>query len=118
MARAEFRITHDGLTADLNYLKPKIKRALDNILEYWGARGASEMRAGAHWIDDTGNARAGLQHKIFKSEESVSIVYYGAMHYNIWLEIRWSGRYAIIGPVRASVIPRLRDMMTDILNRL
>jgi hypothetical protein len=43
-------------------------------------------------------------------------VFFGSMPYNIWLEVRWSGKYAIIGPVMNSVVPRLRQMLEEVFD--
>jgi hypothetical protein len=52
----------------------------------------------APWTDRTGNARAGLHttHKI--GTNFVELIVAHSVPYGIWLEVRWSGKYAIIGP--------------------
>lgn len=116
--RVRGKITRDTLTPGLKVFDDKIQEALQTLLEYWGVKGVSEMRTGARWTDRTTNARNALDFRFNRRGNDFSITYYGGMHYNIWLEIRWSGKYAIIGPVMTSVAPRLREMLSDILDQL
>lgn len=62
-----------------------------NDMEQWA-------RDNAPWNDRTGDARAGLEaeaeHMGFRQE----ITIHHTVEYGIWLEVRWNGRYAIIGP--------------------
>ena|SRR5688572_29727871 len=117
-ARVRAKIKKDSLTPGIRQFDDKIQEALLTLLDYWGLKGTSEMRVGARWTDRTTNARNALDYRVNRRGSDFSITYYGGMHYNIWLEIRWSGKYAIIGPVMISVAPRLRAMLADILDQL
>jgi hypothetical protein len=117
-ARVRARIKKDSLTPGIHAFDDKLQEALLTLLDYWGVKGTSEMRTGARWTDRTTNARNSLDYRVNRRGGDFSITYYGGMHYNIWLEIRWSGKYAIIGPVMISVAPRLRSMLADILDQL
>lgn len=117
-ARVRARIKRDTLTPGLQVFDEKIQEALITLLDYWGLKGTSEMRTGARWTDRTTNARNSLDYQVNRRGNDFSVTYYGGMHYNIWLEIRWSGKYAIIGPVMISIAPRLREMLSDILDQL
>jgi hypothetical protein len=66
----------------------------------------SDMRANAPWEDQTGNARNGLFSVVQVSTNEVAIVLYHSVPYGIWLELRWSGKYAIITPSLAKWGPR------------
>lgn len=118
MAKVRAKIKRDTLTPGLHIFDERIQEALLALLDYWGIKGTSEMRTGARWTDRTTNARNSLDYQVNKRGNEFSITYYGGMHYNIWLEIRWSGKYAITGPVMISVAPRLREMLSDILDQL
>jgi hypothetical protein len=54
----------------------------------------------APWTDRTGNARAGLFAKtnVLDGANSFELVVAHSVHYGIWLEVRFSGKYAIIQP--------------------
>lgn len=56
------------------------------------------MKTEAPWNDVTGNARSGLAARAFKEGDTVGIELSHSVPYGIFLEARWSGRYAIIEP--------------------
>lgn len=99
MARGGTFNFKDSLTPSLRKLLPTIDAAVDLTFDAMAARAASMMRENAPWTDRTGNARAGLK-AVHESEPMVEhrLVLLHSMPYGIWLEVRWSGRYAIIGP--------------------
>jgi hypothetical protein len=100
--------TFDSLTPNLKRLLPAIDAAVGVVFDAMEARAESKMRQGAPWTDRTGNARNGL---MAKHEETPmvehSLTLYHSMPYGFWLEVRWSGRYAIIGPVLLDIAPEL-----------
>ena len=55
---------------------------------------------------------------VFESDEEIALVLYHRVTYGIWLEIRWSGRYAIIGPTMAEVAPQLAQQIATVMLRL
>ena len=99
---------YDTLTPALKRLLPKVDAAVDVVFDHFSAEAESYMRINAPWHDDTGNARAGL----FADHDAEPMVvhrltFYGTMPYTYWLEVRWSGRYAIIGPSMVHIAPLL-----------
>jgi hypothetical protein len=94
----------DSLSPNLKVMLPRIDAAVDIAFDHEAARAASMMRSNAPWTDRTGNARAGLQaqHNRIPMVEH-ELVLFHSMPYGIWLEVRWSGRYAIIGPTMVTV---------------
>lgn len=120
MARSRVRakIKSDTLTPSIRVFDDKLQEAVEMLMDYWGVKGTSEMRTGARWTDRTTNARNSLDYRVNRRGKNFSLTFYGGMHYNIWLEVRWSGKYAIIGPVMISIAPRLRQMLADILDQL
>lgn len=110
MARGTFDF--DTLTPSLKALLPKVDAAVDLVFDRYEAEAESYARTNAPWQDNTGNARAGLfaQHD---AEHMVkhSLTIYGTMPYTFWLEVRWSGKYAIIGPTMFYLAPNMaRDI--------
>lgn len=98
--------TYDSLTPNMRRLLPAIDAAVDLVFDSMEAVAESKMRNGATWTDRTGNARNGLTAK----HESTPMVehqltLFHQMPYGFWLEVRWSGRYAIIGPVMLDIAP-------------
>jgi hypothetical protein len=89
----------DSLTPSLKALLPRVDAAVDIVFDRYEAEAETAMRTNAPWQDNTGNARAGL----FANHDADHMVQheltlYHTMPYGYWLEVRWSGKYAIIGP--------------------
>jgi hypothetical protein len=100
--------TFDSLTPALQQLLPRVDAAVDIVFDRYEAIAETYARTNAPWSDQTGNARAGL----FAEHESEPmvvhrLVVYGTMDYTYWLEVRWSGRYAIIGPTLVHIAPQM-----------
>lgn len=69
------------------------------------------MKINAPWTDRTGAARTGLHTNGGKSGGGWEIVFAHAVHYGIWLEVKYSGRDQIIMP---SVRHTGRELMQDL----
>lgn len=111
------RIKRDTLSPQLDEFDDNAVRAIHFVLKYWVAQSMSMMKTGARWTDDTGNARQGLLAKDFPDGDGGSLVLWHSMPYGIWLEVRWSGRYAIVGPVLNQVAPRVLKMAGEAVMR-
>lgn len=106
-------ITSDTLTPGLVDLDERSHRAIRIMLDYWASRAVTQMRANASWSDRTTNARNGLSAVVEGVPGGGALVLYHAMPYGIWLEIRWSGRYAIIGPTLNEIAPQVLRMVGE-----
>jgi hypothetical protein len=108
----------DSLSPALQELLPRVDAAVDFVFDRYEAEFETKMRQGASWTDRTGNARSGLfaQHD---KEPMVqhTLTLYGAMPYSIWLEVRWSGKYAIIGPTMLDLAPQMAADIAAAVNR-
>jgi hypothetical protein len=104
--------------ANLEDLMPQIKDAVFQLFTYWSQRGSSQMRSNARWTDRTGNARQGLSGAVFESDEEIALVFFHRVNYGIWLEVRWSGRYAIIGPTMAEIAPQIAQQIATVMLKL
>lgn len=109
------RIAAQELTHSLNSLDDNIMNSVQTVFDYWATRAVSDMRTNANWVDRTGNARNGLSSEVSGSGTQVSLILFHSVVYGIWLEVRWSGRYAIIGPTLQSVGPRLMSMIQQVV---
>lgn len=98
----------DTLTKNLKNLDKNIDRALTAATEVTATRGEAYMRRTAKWRDQTSNARTGLFTQASHSANQHQIVFAHSVSYGIWLEVRFSGRYAVILP---SVIKSGNDLM-------
>jgi len=118
MANSEFRIHVDTITPALRTVTPRMDAAVDMVFDVFSASVESEMRMNAPWTDQTGAARAGLR-AIHNAQPMVSheLVAYHSVHYGVWLEVRWNGRYAIIGPTLGPVSRELRQALIAAVQR-
>ena len=109
---------YDTLTPNLKRLLPVVDAAVDLVFDQYAPRMESYMRSHASWTDRTGNARAGLfaQHDGQRMVKH-SLTLYGAMPYSIWLELRWSGKYVIIGPTMLHESPNMAADLAAAINR-
>lgn len=116
MARGVF--VYDSLTPNLKRLLPRVDAAVDLVFDRYEPIAETYARTNAPWNDETGNARAGLfaQHD---SEPMVrhQLTVYGTMPYTFWLEVRWSGKYAIIGPTLVDIAPRMAADLAAAVSR-
>jgi hypothetical protein len=96
-----------------------VRRAMSLACRVNAGRAETWMKNNAAWADQTGNARNGLRavHEPV-GRDGDRIVLYGSVPYQIWLEIRFSGRYAIIGPAVREWAPRvMRSVRTYVFSR-
>jgi hypothetical protein len=108
----------DSLSPSLKKLFPAIDAGVDLAFDYMAPRAASYARQNAPWTDRTGNARNGLRavHEKTPMVEHRLIVFH-SMPYGLWLEIRWSGRYAIIAPTLHWTAPQLSTVISEAVKR-
>lgn len=74
------------------------KSAIRDGLDYFAPQIESDAKQNAPWTDRSGNARSGLFTHVETEEGSGRLYLSGRMYYQIFLERRWAGRYAIIMP--------------------
>lgn len=72
----------------------------------------------APWTDQTGAARQGLAARAYRDGKEVGIIVYHQVSYGIWLEVRWSGKYAIINPTIEAMGPVVMDRFHRLLGRI
>lgn len=108
----------DTLTPSLKRVLPKVDAAVDLTFDMAEADAETYMRTNAKWTDNTGNARAGL-FATHQGEPMVihRLVMYHTMPYGYWLEVRWSGKYAIIGPAMFHTAPILTANLASAVAR-
>jgi hypothetical protein len=105
-------ITKDTLTKGIDDLMPNIQDIVFKLFQYWKTVAVNEMRHNAKWTDRTGNARNGLNGAVFEDDKSIEMHLYHSMPYGVFLEVRWSGRYAVIGPTMMDIAPRLAQQIS------
>lgn len=107
----------DTLSPNMKRLLPYIDAGVSLAFDHMEARAETIMRTNAPWTDRTGNARNGLMAKHL-SEPMVrhELVLYHTMPYGFWLEVRWSGRFAVVGPTMLAIGPELTRNITVAVN--
>lgn len=93
-----FEFKPGSIRKNLNAFDGDINRLVAAVIDYSGDRAVDYMRSRAPWRDRTGNARSTLAAYGVHTPTYHEIHLHGGMDYQIFLETRWAGRYAIIGP--------------------
>lgn len=108
------------LLANITTLQPKIRRAIRGAMDYHSTRAVAYARQNAPWTDRTSNARNGLFATVaYARNNSASVMVIGhSVPYGIWLEVRFSGRYAIIRPTVAYIGPRVMTTAETSVRRI
>lgn len=96
-----------------------LKRGLASKTQDFAKRVQEYAQANATWEDRTGDARRGLKAQGEQRLVRYTITLYHTVDYGIWLEVRWSGKYAIILPTIQAMGPELmRELeMVDLIRR-
>lgn len=104
MSGAKFRL-EGPLMANVSGLSMKVQRGMVAAAQYCAPLAEQYMRQNATWTDQTGAARNGLRAKVVTQPKRVALVLYHSVPYGVFLEVRWSGKYAIIEPAMAAIGP-------------
>ena len=91
----------------LSTLLSTSERKIATTMRYFANRAESSAKSNAPWTDQTGNARNGLRGMYEGGGSQHRIVLQHGVPYGIWLEVRFSGRYAIIQPTIQRIAPEV-----------
>jgi len=117
VARVEF--TSDSLTPNIQKVMPVLSRNIYQLMRFHEPQIAAQAKTNAPWQDDTGNARNGLAARVVVEGKHIySLTLYGSVKYQIWLEVRFAGKYAIIMPTVKSYYPKVIASLTKLLERM
>lgn len=114
MGKSRVKYDDKKLTANLRDYEAEVDRALRFIMEYHAADGMARMKMNAPWTDRTSAARNGLFTVVEGGRGHYTIVFSHSVHYGIWLEVKFSGRDAIIMP---TVLEVGQDLMENLRRR-
>lgn len=111
------------IPARIGILPEKIDRAMFTVIEVHKPQAESWMRTNARWTDRSTNARNGLraftEHNAGRGKTRVHrLILAHSVPYGIWLEVRWSGKYAIIEPAIEDQGPRVMSSLKGMLGVL
>lgn len=93
-----FRWDSDTLRPLLAQLDERFNTRVAAVCQYQATRAEAFIKSEAKWKDQTGNARQGLFARAERNGGTHRIILAHAVPYGIWLEVRFSGRYAVIKP--------------------
>jgi hypothetical protein len=86
------------MMARLREVNPKVQKACLAALKFQEPRILAYARQNAPWTDRTSNARNGLFTTVQHDAKTFVLTLSHGVPYGIWLEVRFSGRFAIIRP--------------------
>ena len=90
----------------------RFEQGLAAFTSEFAERVEAYAKENAPWSDRTGDARAGLTARGQQRLVQYSITLFHTVEYGLWLEVRWSGRYAIIRPTLEVMGPQLMDELS------
>jgi hypothetical protein len=116
MGKSNFTWKTDTLSGNVRTLPSKVQRAVVGATEYGSTKATTYGKRNAKWVDRTGNARQSFRaYAVHERGRSTIIVAHG-QSYGIWLEVRFSGRYAIIGPTLAYTGPLVMRLLGNLFS--
>ena len=87
-------------------------------MRYHATRARGYARKNAPWTDRSTNARNGLFAEASSAGSMHRITVGHTVPYGIWLEVRWSGRYAIIRPTIDHEGPEVMASVSQLFSRV
>lgn len=114
---ARLILEEDTLTPTLKALPGELDKIVAATLNYYEPKMENHAKLNAPWTDRTTNARNGLAARSGRDGKTRFIVLFHQVPYGIWLETRWSGKYAIIMPTIDKFGPEVMDTFTKILEK-
>lgn len=114
---ARLTLEEDTLTPTLKALPRIIDGIVALTLNYYEPKMENHAKLNAPWQDQTSNARNGLAARSGKDAKTRFIVLFHQVPYGIYLETRFSGKYAIIMPTIEEFGPQVMDTFQKILDK-
>lgn len=118
MAKLRFRYDDRQVQARIAGLKPRLGLAINAMIDYHAIKGMGYMKSDAPWTDRTGAARTGLHTVAENSGSNHTITFAHAVEYGIWLEVKYSGRDAIITPTVRRTGDELMRSLDGLMRRM
>lgn len=118
MAKLRFQYRDDQINARIDLLRQKLHISVGAIMDYYSLKATGYLKTGAPWTDRTGAARTGLHALSSSSGSSYSIVMAHSVAYGIWLEVKFSGRDAIIMPTVRKVGDEVMVSLQGLMGRI
>lgn len=112
-----FDIKNDTLRPTLNRFDENVARGVALAFKWGENRAEQYAKVNAPWEDQTGNARNGLTARYTRSGKTHRLTLFHRVNYGIWLEVRFSGRYAIIMPTLKAIRGELLQVVAASVRR-
>jgi hypothetical protein len=107
-----------ALVNQLRTFNARADRAITATMGFYATRAVQHARQNAPWTDRTANARNGLFARAERDVPNYRIIVGHGVDYGIWLETRWSGRYAIIRPTVDVIAPQVMVTVSKLYDRM
>ena len=114
---SEVKIDTKTMKVNLDKLDRRTVLAIAGAMDYQATKTEFFMKTNARWTDRTGHARSGLYTATKKEGNSFFILLSHTASYGIWLEVRFSGRYAIIVPGLRFTVAGLGKLLPKLLEK-
>lgn len=118
MAKLRFHYDDNQIQTRVRALDARLKTAINAMVDYHSLRGMAHMKTNAPWTDRTGAARTGLHTVAENFGDTHVITFAHAVNYGIWLEVKFSGRDAIIMPSVRKTGDELMASLRGIMGQL
>lgn len=102
----------------LSAFNARMDRAIYAATKFHATSAVSYARQNAPWTDRTSNARNGLFARAEREYPKYRIIVGHGVPYGIYLESRWSGRYAIIRPTIDKVGPEYMKTVSTLFGKV
>jgi len=114
-ARIDWGGSDEAMLRAMGAYARAVLKAVHQVAEYWQAVFEAYAKEHAPWTDRTSNARQSLHAWIDDLSNDVVVLYLShGMHYGIFLERRWAGKYAIIWPTIEAHLAQIAAMLRGI----
>jgi hypothetical protein len=114
---AELKLDTKTLQVNLEKLDRRTILGIAAAMDYQATKTEFFMKTNAKWTDRTGHARSSLFTATKKQGNSFYMLLSHTASYGIWLEVRFSGRYAIIVPGLRFTVAGLPKLLNKLLEK-
>lgn len=116
MTSASIDLDLGTITKNLRLAPRQLDRLIEGTMQRKAVEAENWMKINAPWQDQTSNARNGLAARYQREGGGHSITLFHQVPYGLWLEVRFEGRLAIVGPAVAEFGPRTMQALEGALN--
>lgn len=104
-----------GRTIRREYAEELVRR-IKKMMAEAAPQAEAHMKSVAPWQDRTGQARRLLMAETVENGDHITLYLIHGAAYGIYLELRWSGRFAVIVPTTHEFAARIRSRLQGIMN--